>query len=87
MLKDIVGKGAVFYSFRILILEFPKSCVNDLYIGFCSLLRYLLGITEEERQIRREEILSTRYNPKYFLNYICILFRIIGDNNYPFYFF
>jgi len=26
----------------------------------CSMLRYLLGITEEERQRRREEILSTR---------------------------
>ncbi|PON69124.1 S-ribosylhomocysteinase (LuxS) [Parasponia andersonii] len=28
--------------------------------GYSSLLRYLLGITEEERQKRREEILSTR---------------------------
>ncbi|KAK4437867.1 Presequence protease 1, chloroplastic/mitochondrial [Sesamum alatum] len=28
--------------------------------GYSSLLRYLLGVTEEERQIRREEILSTR---------------------------
>ncbi|GLT37013.1 hypothetical protein SLA2020_113570 [Shorea laevis] len=27
--------------------------------GYSSLLRYLLGITEEERQRRREEILST----------------------------
>lgn len=27
--------------------------------GYSSLLRYLLGITEEERQLRREEILST----------------------------
>ena len=27
---------------------------------FFSLLRYLLGITDEERQQRREEILSTR---------------------------
>ncbi|KAL6494730.1 Homeobox protein PKNOX1 [Orobanche gracilis] len=30
--------------------------------GYSSLLRYLLGVTEEERQIRREEILSTRLN-------------------------
>ncbi|KAL4588740.1 hypothetical protein LXL04_001635 [Taraxacum kok-saghyz] len=30
--------------------------------GYSSLLRYLLGITEEERQIRREEILSTKLN-------------------------
>nr|GMC81044.1 presequence protease 2, chloroplastic/mitochondrial [Ipomoea batatas]GMC87608.1 presequence protease 2, chloroplastic/mitochondrial [Ipomoea batatas] len=28
--------------------------------GYSSLLRYLLGVTEEERQLRREEILSTR---------------------------
>ncbi|KAG2705435.1 hypothetical protein I3843_05G047400 [Carya illinoinensis] len=28
--------------------------------GYSSMLRYLLGITEEERQRRREEILSTR---------------------------
>ncbi|KAL6546089.1 hypothetical protein OROGR_009963 [Orobanche gracilis] len=28
--------------------------------GYSSLLRYLLGVTEEERQIRREENLSTR---------------------------
>ncbi|XP_021282018.1 presequence protease 2, chloroplastic/mitochondrial-like isoform X3 [Herrania umbratica] len=28
--------------------------------GYSSLVRYLLGITEEERQRRREEILSTR---------------------------
>lgn len=28
--------------------------------GYTSLLRYLLGVTEEERQIRREEILCTR---------------------------
>ncbi|XP_071691752.1 presequence protease 1, chloroplastic/mitochondrial-like [Rutidosis leptorrhynchoides] len=28
--------------------------------GYSSLLQYLLGITEEERQIRHEEILSTR---------------------------
>ncbi|KAK6159351.1 hypothetical protein DH2020_006665 [Rehmannia glutinosa] len=28
--------------------------------GYSSLMRYLLGVTEEERQIRREEILSTR---------------------------
>ncbi|XP_022860815.1 presequence protease 1, chloroplastic/mitochondrial-like [Olea europaea var. sylvestris] len=28
--------------------------------GYSSLLRYLLGVTEEERQRRREEILSTR---------------------------
>ncbi|KAI4295632.1 hypothetical protein L6164_035656 [Bauhinia variegata] len=28
--------------------------------GYSSMLRHLLGITEEERQIRREEILSTR---------------------------
>ncbi|PIN10818.1 Metalloendoprotease HMP1 (insulinase superfamily) [Handroanthus impetiginosus] len=28
--------------------------------GYSSLLRYLLGVTEEERQVRREEILSTR---------------------------
>ncbi|XP_042442600.1 presequence protease 2, chloroplastic/mitochondrial-like [Zingiber officinale] len=27
--------------------------------GYTSLLRYLLGVTDEERQIRREEILST----------------------------
>ncbi|CAN6478465.1 unnamed protein product [Victoria cruziana] len=27
--------------------------------GYSSLLRYLLGVTEEERQMRREEILST----------------------------
>ena len=27
--------------------------------GYSSMLRYLLGITEEERQRRREEILST----------------------------
>ncbi|KAF7126753.1 hypothetical protein RHSIM_Rhsim11G0167000 [Rhododendron simsii] len=30
--------------------------------GYSSLLRYLLGITEEERQKRREEILSTNLN-------------------------
>ncbi|KAH6825949.1 presequence protease 1 [Perilla frutescens var. hirtella] len=30
--------------------------------GYSSLLRHLLGVTEEERQIRREEILSTRLN-------------------------
>ncbi|KAD6795283.1 hypothetical protein E3N88_06179 [Mikania micrantha] len=30
--------------------------------GYSSLLRYLLEITEEERQIRREEILSTSLN-------------------------
>ncbi|XP_075520960.1 LOW QUALITY PROTEIN: presequence protease 1, chloroplastic/mitochondrial-like [Primulina tabacum] len=30
--------------------------------GYSSLLRYLLGVTEEERRIRREEILSTRLN-------------------------
>ncbi|XP_051146762.1 presequence protease 1, chloroplastic/mitochondrial-like [Andrographis paniculata] len=30
--------------------------------GYSSLLRYLLGVTEEERQLRREEILSTRLN-------------------------
>ncbi|EPS67763.1 hypothetical protein M569_07010, partial [Genlisea aurea] len=28
--------------------------------GYSSLLRHLLGVTEEERQIRREEILTTR---------------------------
>ncbi|CAA0807546.1 Presequence protease 2-chloroplastic/mitochondrial [Striga hermonthica] len=28
--------------------------------GYSSLMRYLLGVTEEERQMRREEILSTR---------------------------
>ncbi|MCH94537.1 presequence protease 1 chloroplastic/mitochondrial-like, partial [Trifolium medium] len=28
--------------------------------GYSSMLRYLLGITEEERQRRREEILATR---------------------------
>ncbi|XP_071693369.1 presequence protease 2, chloroplastic/mitochondrial-like isoform X2 [Rutidosis leptorrhynchoides] len=32
--------------------------------GYTSLLRYLLGITEEERQIRHEEILSTRGKKK-----------------------
>ncbi|KAK9287309.1 hypothetical protein L1049_015722 [Liquidambar formosana] len=30
--------------------------------GYSSLLRYLLGVTEEERQRRREEILSTSLN-------------------------
>ncbi|KZV37449.1 presequence protease 1, chloroplastic/mitochondrial-like [Dorcoceras hygrometricum] len=30
--------------------------------GYSSLLRYLLGVTEEDRQMRREEILSTRLN-------------------------
>ncbi|XP_042494165.1 presequence protease 2, chloroplastic/mitochondrial-like [Macadamia integrifolia] len=30
--------------------------------GYSSLLRYLLGVTEEERQKRREEILSTSLN-------------------------
>ncbi|XP_073024732.1 presequence protease 1, chloroplastic/mitochondrial-like isoform X2 [Primulina eburnea] len=30
--------------------------------GYSSLLRYLLGVTEEERRVRREEILSTRLN-------------------------
>ncbi|XP_057787461.1 presequence protease 1, chloroplastic/mitochondrial [Salvia miltiorrhiza] len=30
--------------------------------GYSSLMRHLLGVTEEERQIRREEILSTRLN-------------------------
>ncbi|KAG9155235.1 hypothetical protein Leryth_023268 [Lithospermum erythrorhizon] len=28
--------------------------------GYSSLMRYLLGVTDEEREIRREEILSTR---------------------------
>ncbi|KRX91254.1 Presequence protease 2, chloroplastic/mitochondrial, partial [Trichinella patagoniensis] len=27
--------------------------------GYSSLLRHLLGVTDEEREIRREEILST----------------------------
>jgi len=27
----------------------------------CSMMRYIMGITDEERQRRREEILSTRY--------------------------
>ncbi|XP_073159325.1 presequence protease 1, chloroplastic/mitochondrial-like [Henckelia pumila] len=30
--------------------------------GYSSLMRYLLGVTDEERQMRREEILSTRLN-------------------------
>ncbi|GFP84559.1 presequence protease 1 chloroplastic/mitochondrial [Phtheirospermum japonicum] len=30
--------------------------------GYSGLMRHLLGVTEEERQIRREEILSTRLN-------------------------
>jgi Zn-dependent M16 (insulinase) family peptidase len=29
--------------------------------GYSSFMRYLMGITEEERQQRREQILSTRY--------------------------
>lgn len=31
-----------------------------IFVFVFSLMRHLLGVTEEERQIRREEILSTR---------------------------
>lgn len=49
--------------FRICLL-FPETYESFLltpsYFSSCSLLRHLLGVTEEERQRRREEILSTR---------------------------
>lgn len=54
VVKNLMGGFCVF-SFLLFhtILQINVYC-------FFSLLRYLLGVTEEERQKRREEILSTR---------------------------
>lgn len=42
------------------VLLFLNTILQTNLYCFFSLLRYLLGVTEEERKKRREEILSTR---------------------------
>lgn len=71
IIDSLIPVEIVFYEILVLLLNYQRllqlSLLFFLYLQvmptfhfICSLLRHLLGITEEERQRRREEILSTR---------------------------